>query len=94
MFITLVSLTCLNLPDELLPIELNMIESLQDIKANGHHFADRIFKLFFSFAEMVYFDSNLCNITYEGPINDKSALVLRMAWNQTGEKPLSETMMT
>ena len=30
----------------------------------------------------------------EGPINSISALVLIMAWHRTGNKPLSEPMMT
>ena len=29
-----------------------------------------------------------------GPIDNKSALVLVMAWRQTGDKPLPEAMMT
>ena len=30
----------------------------------------------------------------KGPINDSTALVQVMAWRQTGDKPLSEPMLT
>ena len=51
---------------------------LLKLEQNGQHFADEIFKLF---DEWKNFDN-------------KSALVQVMAWQQTGDKPLPEPLLT
>ena len=56
------------------------------------HVADSIFKPIFFNKSCFYW--NFTEFFFPiGPIKDKPALVLIMAWNQTSNKPLSETMM-
>ena len=44
---------------------------------------------------ILYFDSNLTeSFVSKGPIGNTSVLVQVMAWRRTGDKPLSEPMMT
>ena len=57
---------------------------------------DDIFKSIFN--ESVWISITTCTISLEfipkGPIDYKLALVQVVAWHQTGEKPLPESMMT
>ena len=63
-------------------------------RQNGRHFPDDIFKC-------IFLNENVC-ITFKislkfvpkGPIDKIPALVQIMAWRRTGDKPLSEPMMT
>ena len=42
---------------------------------------------------MLYFDSAFTQIVAKSPINNWLVLIQVMAWPQTGDKPLSESMM-
>ena len=55
---------------------------------------DNIFKYIFM-NQNVWF-SNKISLKYVlwGPIDNNGALVQMMAWRRTGDKPLSESMMT
>ena len=56
--------------------------------------ADDIFKWIF-LNENVWISINISlKFVPMGPINNIPSLVQIMAWRQTGDKPLSETMMT
>ena len=60
---------------------------------NGRHFADDIFKCIF-FNENVRISIKISiKFVPTGPTSIIPALVQIMAWRQTGDKPLSETMM-
>ena len=72
---------------------LGLINTLR-LRQNGRHFPDDIFK-------WIFLNENawiLINISLEfvprGPINNIPTLVQVMAWRLTGDKPLSEPMMT
>ena len=63
-------------------------------RQNRRHFADNVFKCNF-------LNENVCipikislKFVSKGPINNIPALVQIMAWRWTGDKPLSEPMMT
>ena len=63
-------------------------------RQNGRHFADDIFMC-------IFFSENWCilvkfSLKYvrKGPIDDNPALVEIMAWRRSGDKPLSQPMMT
>ena len=61
---------------------------------NGRHFADNIFKCIFLNEK---FDISIrisLKFVHKGPIDNKPALVQVMAWRRTGDKPLSEPMLT
>ena len=61
---------------------------------NGRHFADDIFKCIF-LNENVWIPIKISlKFVPKGPINNIPALVQMMAWRRTGDKPLSEPMMT
>ena len=63
-------------------------------RQNGRHFPDNIFKCIF-LKENIWISINiLLKFIPKGPINDIPALVQVMAWSQSGDKPLSEPMMT
>ena len=56
--------------------------------------ADDIFKcIFLNENDNILIEISL-KLVPRSPINNKSALVQVMAWHQTGDKPLPETMMT
>ena len=61
---------------------------------DGRHFADNIFRCIFLNKNCVC----VCRISLKffpkGPIDNNPALVQIMAWCHTGDKPLSETMLT
>ena len=54
---------------------------------NGHHFPVDIFKC-------IFVNEKICILIPNGPNDNKSALVQVMAWRQTGDKPLSEPILT
>ena len=63
-------------------------------RQNGRHFADDIFKCIF-LNENVWISIKISlKFVPKGPINNIPALVQIMAWRRTGDKPLSEPMMT
>ena len=63
-------------------------------RQNGRRFTDHIFK-FISLNENIGI-SIIMSLKYvpRGPIDNKPALVQVMAWRRTGDKPLSEPLMT
>ena len=63
------------------------------LRQKGHHFADDLFKRIF-LNENVWISIKISlRFVPKGPINNIPALVLIMAWNRPGHKPLSEPMM-
>ena len=61
---------------------------------NGRHFTDVIFKC-------IFMNENFCisiqislRFVPKDPSDNKSSLVQVMAWRRTGDKPLSEPMLT
>ena len=54
---------------------------------------DDIFKSIFNESVWISITTSLKFIP-KGPVDYKSALVQVMAWHQTGEKPLPESMLT
>ena len=60
---------------------------------NGHHFADNIFKYLFMNEKNFYFLIPL-KFAPKALTDNKSTLVLVMAWRWTGDKPLPEPMLT
>ena len=57
---------------------------------NGWHIADDTFKC-------IFVNENFCiliRISVKGPIANKPALVQVMSWRRTGDRPLSEPMLT
>ena len=63
-------------------------------RQNEQHFTDDIFKRIF-FNENVRISIKISlKFVPKGPINNIPALVQIMAWRRTGDKPLSEPMMT
>ena len=68
----------------------NTLRSIQ----NGRHFTDDIFKFIF-LNENVWISIKLSlNFVSNGPVDNMLKLVQIMAWRRTGDKPLSEPMMT
>ena len=62
-------------------------------RQNGHRFPDNSFKCIF-FNENVWISIKITmKFIPKGPINNIPALVLIMAWPQSGDRPLSEPMM-
>ena len=64
------------------------------LRQNGRHFTDDIFKCIFLNENAWILISISLKFVPKGPINNIPALVQIMAWHQTGDKPLSETMMS
>ena len=63
-------------------------------RQNRRHFADDVFKCnFFNGNVWIPIGISL-KFVHKGPINNVPALVQIMAWRRTGDKPLSEPMMT
>ena len=61
---------------------------------NVHHFVENILKLIFlNISAWIIIRISL-NCVSSGPIDDKSVLVLVMAWYWKGDKALPEKMMT
>ena len=61
---------------------------------NGHHFTDNIFKCIFLNEKFCILIQTSLKFVPKGPIDNKWALVQVMDWWRTGDKPLSETMLT
>ena len=60
----------------------------------GHHFTDDIFQyIFFSERFCILIQISL-KFVPKVPIDNKVALIQLMTWHQTGNKPLSEPMLT
>ena len=74
-------------------VSISCLNSLRQRK-NRRHFADNVFKCNF-LNENVWIPIKMSlKFVPKGPINNIPALVQKMAWRQTGDKPLSEPMMT
>ena len=61
---------------------------------NGRHFADDVFRCIFMNEKFSILNKISLKIVAKGPIDNNPALVQIMAWRRTGDKPLSETMLT
>ena len=63
-------------------------------RQNGRHFADDIFKCIF-LNENIRIPIKISpKFVLNGPINNILVSVQILDWHQTGDKPLSETMMS
>ena len=62
-------------------------------RQNGRRFADDTFKRIFLNGNVRISIKNSLKFVPRGPINNIPALVQKMAWHQSGDKPLSEPMM-
>ena len=71
------------------PIQINTLRS----QHSGLHFVEDIFKLIFIYMKIVAFGSNFTEIYPNGPTNNNSLLVPKMAWRRIGVKPFSEPIM-
>ena len=80
----------IHLSKEALSQGLNTLRPRQ----NGWHFADDIFKWIFLNENVWILIKISLKFVPNGPIDIMLALVQIMAWRQTGNKPLSEPMMT
>ena len=63
-------------------------------RQNRRHFADDVFKCNFLNANVWILTKISLKFVPKGPINNIRTLVQIMAWRRTGDKPLSEPMMT
>ena len=70
-----------------------VINSLRP-RQNRRHFADDVFKCNFLNENVVIPIKISLKFVPKGPINNIPALGQIMAWHRTGDKPLSEPMMT
>ena len=64
------------------------------LRQNGCNFADDIFRLIFMYENCMILTKISLKCVPKGPINNNPALVQIMARHQTGNKPLSEPMMS
>ena len=64
------------------------------LRQNGRHFPDDILKCIFMNENFCFFILVSLKFVPKGPINNIPALVLIMAWRRSGDKPLSEPMLT
>ena len=62
-------------------------------RQNGRRFPDDIFKCIFLNENVLILMKIPLKFVPKGPINDIPALVQKMAWHRSGDKPLSEPMM-
>ena len=63
-------------------------------RQNGRHFADDIFKRIFLNENILILIQISLKFVPKGSINNIPALVQIMAWRRTGDKQISEPMMT
>ena len=63
-------------------------------RQNGRHFPDNIFTCIFVNENWCILIKFSLKYVRKGPIDNNPALVQIMAWRQSGDKPLSEPMMT
>ena len=61
---------------------------------NGRHFPEDIFKCIFMNKKFCVLNKISLKFVPKGPINNILALVQIMAWRRSGDKPLSEPMLT
>ena len=61
---------------------------------NGRHFANDIFKCTFVNKNVLISKKNWLKIVLKGPIDNTTALVQIIAWRRSGDKPLSEPIMS
>ena len=61
---------------------------------NGRHFADDIFKCFYMKQNLCILVRILLKFVSKSPIDSKPTLVQIISWRWTGDKPLSETIVT
>ena len=73
--------------------KMHMINSHPPGK-NGHHFADNIFRCIFMNKEFCILIRITLEIVPKSPIDGNPALLQIMAWHHTGDKALSEPMLT
>ena len=71
-----------------------LIHSSNPPEQNGRHFADDIFKCIFKNKNLCILIQISLKFVPMGPIDNNAAFVQLMAWRRTGDKPLSETMLT
>ena len=64
------------------------------LRQNGCHLADNIFKHIFLNENVGILIKISLMFVPGGPIDNMTALVQIMAWHQTGDKPLSEPMLS
>ena len=64
-----------------------------EAEKNGWHFADDNLKFIFLNGNNCILIQISLKFVRKGPINNKPALVQRMVWRRTGDKPLSEPVM-
>ena len=64
------------------------------LKQDSRRFADGIFNCIFLTENICILIKISLKYIHKSLINNKSGLVQVMAWRRTGDKPLSETMMT
>ena len=79
-------------PESLLQLPRNVNSSPPG--QNGRHFADNIFKGIFLNENVRISIQFSLKFVAKCTIDNKSTLVQVMAWLQTGDKPLPETMLT
>ena len=68
--------------------------NLSPPKQNGRHFEDGIFKCIFMNDRFRILIQISLKFILKGLTDNTSALVQVMAWGQTGDKPLPESMVT
>ena len=89
---------CYAIPE--LAAHWDTVEELYDLMnssptgQNGRHFANDIFKWIFFNENCGISIKNLLKYVHKVPIDNNLALDQIMAWRQTGDKPLSEPMLT
>ena len=78
------------------PVVVNVSLCINTLKPrqNGRHFADDTFKPIFLNENIRIWNKISLKFIPKGPINNIPALVQIMPWRRTGDKPLSEPMMT
>ena len=83
------------------PIGVTVVTSVQTLiltnklrlRQNDHRYADDNFKCIFFIEKLCILIRISLEVVPKGPISNIPALVQVMAWHQTGNKPLSESMM-
>ena len=74
--------------------QLDILLSILRPRQKRHHFADDIFKRNFLNENVWIPIKSSLKFVPQGPINNIPALVQIMSWRRTGDRPLSEPMMT
>ena len=74
--------------------QLDIVLNILRPRQNRRHFTDDVFKCNFSNENVWISIKSSLKFVPQGPVNNIPALVQVMAWCRTGDKPLSEPMMT